>query len=168
MKWVVITGTWKTSNKTVEEDVRQAVREVLNKPGYGILTGGAPGVDYFCKDEVLRLNKLQYLRIIIPRKLEPYIQHYYDTLESRGLETSVCHDLEMLLLKISLLSPTSILEMPHEILTQNEFNERNTEEIKYGDEVYAFQVNNSTGTQDTIDKAIKRGLKITLHKKYTL
>jgi hypothetical protein len=42
------------------------------------------------------------------------------------------------------------------------------EEVTFSDEVYAFQVNNSAGTQDTIDKAIKSGLPITLHKKYTI
>jgi hypothetical protein len=38
----------------------------------------------------------------------------------------------------------------------------------FSDEVYAFQVNNSTGTQDTINKAEKAGLKISLHKKYSI
>jgi hypothetical protein len=58
--------------------------------------------------------------------------------------------------------------MPFETLTQREYDERNSEEIRYGDEVFAFQVNNSTGTQDTVDKAIKSGLKIGLHKKYII
>lgn len=147
--------------------MRQAVREVLQN-GNGIITGGAPGVDYFCKEEVLRLNKLNYLRVIIPKKLEAYIKHYYDSRELRKIKIEVCQNLEKVLREIYAKSPASILEMPHEFLTQHEFNERNTEEIKYGDEVYAFQVNNSTGTQDTIDKAIKRGLKIAVHKKYNL
>jgi 23S rRNA pseudoU1915 N3-methylase RlmH len=138
------------------------------KEGNGVLTGGAPGVDYFCKKEVLKQKKLNYLRVIIPRKLDDYVKHYQETRQSRGLSVKVIQDLENILRIIYNQSPASILEMPHEVLTQNEFNERNTEEIKYGDEVYAFQVNGSTGTQDTIDKALKRGLKISLHKKYTI
>ena len=58
--------------------------------------------------------------------------------------------------------------MHYKALTQNEYDERNSEEIKYGDEVYAFQVNDSTGTQDTINKALKAGLQIGMHKKYTI
>ncbi len=39
MKWVIFTGTWRLTNKQVEEDVRHAVREVLSR-GDGIVTGG--------------------------------------------------------------------------------------------------------------------------------
>lgn len=55
----------------------------------------------------------------------------------------------------------------HEI-TQEHYDLRHNEEVKISDEVHAFQVNNSTGTQDTIDKARSAGLPISLHKKYTI
>jgi len=44
----------------------------------------------------------------------------------------------------------------------------NDELVKYADELYAFQVNNSTGTQDVIDKAKSFGIKIRSHKKYSI
>ena len=39
MKWIIFTGTWRLTNKEVEEDVRNAVRECISH-GYGIVTGG--------------------------------------------------------------------------------------------------------------------------------
>jgi len=39
MKWVIFTGTWRLTNKEVEEDVRSAVRDCISN-GYGIVTGG--------------------------------------------------------------------------------------------------------------------------------
>lgn len=53
-------------------------------------------------------------------------------------------------------------------ITQDHYDLRHNEEVTFSDEVYAFQVNNSTGTQDTIDKAKASGLPVTLHKKYSI
>ncbi len=39
MKWILFTGTWKLTNKNVEEDVRSSVREALSL-GNGVVTGG--------------------------------------------------------------------------------------------------------------------------------
>jgi hypothetical protein len=82
--------------------------------------------------------------------------------------TEKINDLEKLLQKIKDVSPESLIEMPNEIITQDHYNARHDEEVKISDEVYAFQVNNSTGTQDTIDKASKSGLPIPVHKKYII
>jgi hypothetical protein len=53
-------------------------------------------------------------------------------------------------------------------ITQDEYDLRHNEEVTFSDEVYAFQVNESTGTSDTITKAKAAGLPISLHKKYTI
>lgn len=53
-------------------------------------------------------------------------------------------------------------------ISQAEYDLRHNEEVTFSDEVYAFQVNNSTGTQDTIDKEAQEGLPIAIHKKYTI
>lgn len=42
MKWILFTGTWKLTNKEVEEDVRTAAREAITR-GDGVLTGGQQG-----------------------------------------------------------------------------------------------------------------------------
>ena len=167
MKWILFTGTWKLTNKEVEEDVRKAVREALFN-GNGIITGGAMGVDFFAMDECLQVDQLNRLRVILPTKLDFYTKHYYKAYEEGKINQSDCDNLCDLLIKIQKISPISLLEMPFKKLTQYEYDERNTEEVKYADEVYAFQVNESTGTQDTIDKAKAAGLTISLHKKYKI
>lgn len=45
---------------------------------------------------------------------------------------------------------------------------RLTNEVASSDEVCAFQVNKSTGTADTIKKAEVAGLKIGIHRKYSI
>ncbi len=167
MKWVIFTGTWKLTNAEVERDVREATRKVLSD-GDAIITGGATGVDYFCMDECYKLKSLNKLRVILPTKLDFYIQHYHTAYEAGKIDLEACDNLCDILTKIQKESPVSVLEMHHKTLTQDEYNERNSEEVKYGDEIYAFQVNNSSGTQDTIDKAGLRGVPTTLHKKYTI
>jgi hypothetical protein len=82
--------------------------------------------------------------------------------------TDSIHALEVLLQKIHAAHPGALVEMPYELITQEHYNLRHDEEVKISDEVYAFQVNESTGTQDTIDKAKRSGLPITVHKKYNI
>lgn len=169
MKWVIFTGTWRLINEEVESDVRSAVRECISN-GNGVITGGALGVDLFAMDEVLKINpECTHLRVIIPSKLDHYIKHFYNALVDGKITKEDFSKLENILRTIQRANPTALLEMHFKnVLTQVEYSERNAEEVKYGDEVYAFQVNNSTGTQDTIDKARASGLAISLHKKYTI
>lgn len=55
MKWVAISGSWRKTDKKVENDVRREVRKIITS-GNGIVTGGALEVDFFATDEVLKLN----------------------------------------------------------------------------------------------------------------
>ena len=45
MRWIAISGSWRTVNEEVKKDVESAVRTII-KNGDGIVTGGALGVDY--------------------------------------------------------------------------------------------------------------------------
>lgn len=168
MKWILFTGTWRLTNKEVEQDVQNAVREVLSR-GDGIITGGATGVDYFAMEEVLRVDPdCRFLRVIIPARLDTYIDDYHTNWCHEPITKTDIDKLGLILRKIKQINPASLLEMPHTIITQEHYNLRDTEEVVYADEVYAFQVNQSTGTQDTIDKALGVGLPIVLHKKYSI
>ncbi len=168
MKWILFTGTWKLTNREVEEDVRSAVRAVI-KRGDGVLTGGATGVDYFAMDEAMKQNPTaSHLRVIIPARLESYIEDYFTNWCHEPITKEDIHNLAALLKNIKKVNPASLLEMPYDIITQEHYNLRHDQEIMYSDEVYAFQVNESTGTQDTIDKSAKAGLPISNHKKYKI
>jgi len=168
MKWIIFTGTWRLTNKEVEDDVRTAVRDVLSS-GNGIVTGGATGVDYFCMDEAMKIcPDASQLKVIIPAFLKSYIYDYYMNWCVEPITKETIGNLEKLLLKIKEANPNSLIEMPNDIITQEHYNLRHDEEIKISDEVYAFQVNNSAGASDTISKALKSGLPISLHKKYAI
>jgi hypothetical protein len=170
MKWVIFTGTWRLTNEEVEQDVRAATREVISR-GDGIVTGGATGVDYFCMDELLKLNpSCTRIRIFIPSKLDHFISDYrknwcHDPVTQKDID-----NIESVLNQIKDANPACIFEVARNEgdITQADYDQRHNEEVVFSDEVYAFQVNNSTGTQDTIDKAAKAGLAISLHKKYTI
>lgn len=168
MRWIIFTGTWRLTNEEVEHDVREAAREVFNR-GDGIVTGGALGVDLYCMDEMVKLDpSCRKLRVIIPAKLEIYIKHFYDALIDHRVTEKDFNKLEQVLRTIAKNNPAALLEMRFSEITQKEYDLRHVEEVSFSDEVYAFQVNDSTGTQDTIDKAKAAGLPITLHKKYTI
>ncbi len=168
MKWVLFTGTWRLADKAVEADVRSSVREVFGR-GDAIVTGGATGVDYYAMDEAVKLEpSCKRLRIILPTTIEGYILDSRNNWCQAPVTALDIDLLEALLNKIKEVNPASMLEMPHSNITQEHYYHRDTEEVKYADSVYAFQVNNSKGTQDTIDKAKAAGLPITLHKKYTI
>ena len=106
--------------------------------------------------------------MIIPALFKSYVYDYHTNWCMPPVTTDSINDLEKLLKKIKDANPESLVEMPNDIITQDHYNDRHDEEVKLSDEVYAFQVNNSTGTQDTIDKAAKSGLPISLHQKYVI
>lgn len=167
MKWALFTGSRSPVNVEVENDVRAAVREVIAK-GDGVLTGGAAGVDYFAMYEVASLNALNKLRILLPTKLEIFIEHYRQAEKDGKIEKKACDDLLHLLQSIYEQSPISFLEMPFKQITLQEYFARDEEEVKYSDYVYAFQVNESAGTGHTVKKAQEAGLPILVHSKYTI
>jgi len=57
--------------------------------------------------------------------------------------------------------------MNFNVVNQKTYYARNTEIVKESDELLAFQVDDSGGVQDAIDKAIRLGKKVTLKKYFT-
>ncbi len=168
MRWVVFTGTWRLTNAQVENDVKESVREVLER-GDAIITGGALGVDLFTMEEALRYDlQCARIKVIIPAKLETYITHFHKAYKDGRIPEEAFHRLENTLRLIHRTNSQAIIELDHEVIDQAAYFARDAQEVNYADEVYAFQVNGSIGTQDTIDKAMEAGIPVTLHKKYTI
>jgi ligand-binding sensor domain-containing protein len=168
MKWILFTGTWRLTNKKVEDDVRKAVRDVI-KNGDGVLTGGATGVDYFAMDEALKIDPdASQLKVIIPAYLDDYIADYYKNWCQKPIAKKDISEMADFLKNLKKIRASSLIELPYKIITQKHYDLSGEQKVINGDEVYAFQVNNSTGTQHVIDYAIKKGLPITLHKKYQI
>ncbi len=122
-------------------------------------------------DEFVKLNPdCTRIRVFIPARLDHFIADYRKNWKHSPITDTDIDSLEHLLRLIKERNPSALFEVKkHEgDITQAEYDLRHNEEVTFSDEVYAFQVNNSTGTQDTIDKANRSGLPITLHKKYTI
>ena len=170
MKWVIITGTWRLTNKEVENDVRLAARKIFEE-GNGLVTGGATGVDYFAMDEFLKLNpECTRIRIFIPARIEHYINDYRKNWKHAPIDDTDIDNLHHLLKLIKERNPSAVFEVRKESgdVLQYDYDLRHNEEVTFSDEVYAFRVNDSTGTSDTIKKAEAAGLPVTLYKKYTI
>lgn len=170
MKWTIFTGTWRLTNEEIENDVRNAARKIF-KEGNGLVTGGATGVDYFAMDEFVKLNQdCTRIRIFIPARLPHYIMDYRKNWKHSPIDDKDIDNLEHLLTLIKRRNPSAIFEAKKEDgdITQDEYDARHNEEVAFGDEVYAFQANKSSGTSDTIEKAKKAGLSIILHKNYSI
>ena len=170
MKWIIITGTWRLTNKEIENDVRQVSRKIFEE-GNGLVTGGATGVDYFAMDEFLKLNPdCTRIRTFIPAKLNHYIKDYRKNWKHSPITDVDIDNLAYLLNIIKTRNPSAIFEVRKDTgdISQGDYDLRNEEEVTFSDEIYAFKANDSTGTSDTIKKAQKAGLPIKLYKKYTI
>ena len=122
-------------------------------------------------DEFLKLDPTcTRIRIFIPAKLDHFIDDYRKNWKHAPVSDADINALEKILKTIKTNNPAAILEARKDFgdITQEDYDLRHNEEVTFSDEVFAFQVNNSTGTQDTIDKSIASGLPVALHKKYTI
>lgn len=170
-KWIGITGTWRRTNDEVEQDVRSTVRKVIAR-GDGVVIGGALGVDYFALDEAIRASpNTARIKVVLPSSLKDYVSHLQMwasghntgdpaiTSEEAERLTNQLHGLAKIDQKsIVENSTTNAIEINKDIY----FN-RNSAIVELSDEIMAFQVNKSAGTQDTIDKARNVGKNVIVH-----
>lgn len=164
MEWVAISGSWRTVDATVEQDVRNEVRSILNR-GDGIVTGGALGVDYIATDEALKADpKVEHLKIILPTSLTDYANHYFRRSEEGVISARQACDLVHQLAEVRIKNPAALVEMDYTACNQESYYARNGKVIEAASRLLAFQVNESQGTQDAIDKAKSRGLAVTQRK----
>lgn len=159
-KWVGISGSWRVTNPEIENNVRTEVRKIISD-GNGIVTGGALNVDYQATDEVRQLNALDQLKIFLPVSLELYVAHYRRRAAEGVVTQKQADDVIEQLTSIKKQNPNSIIENMTEIIVdKGSYYRRNSEVVNASDELLAFQVNQSQGTQDTIDKARAKGIPV--------
>lgn len=102
--------------------------------------------------------------------MDHYIADYRKNWKHNPIDDNDINNLEHILKIIKSRNPSAVFEVRKNSgdITQEEYDIRHNEEVTFSDEVFAFQVNNSIGTSDTINKANKVDLPITLHKNYTI
>ena len=168
MKWIGITGSWRVTDENVESDVRAAVRDSIDS-GNGIVTGGALNVDSFALDEALRLDPAATrIRVCLPVTLERYAAHYRKRAEESVITREQAETLIAELTKFQRTNPEALLEnRTNTTVDKTTYYERNTQVVDLSDELIAFQVNESRGVQDTINKALRAGKPVSV-RRYTL
>lgn len=165
MKRIAISGGWRKTNSQVENDVRKVVKEIILE-GNGIVSGGALGVDYIATEEVLHLtdNKDQ-LMILIPSTLEIYRKHYLQRESEKVVTKDQIHNLITQLEEVKRRG--CLIEGPDTVLEDETYFRRIEKIIENSDELVAFHINKTKGTQYTIDKAKEKGIPIKIFN-YTL
>jgi hypothetical protein len=157
-EWTAISGSWRASTPGLTRDLRVAVAAEL-RDGRGIIAGGALGVDFDATEQVLRLHPDgDRTLVIIPTSLETYAAHY----KRRAQEGIITHEQHHLLISQLRHAETlgCLVEMNFTLVNKDSYYARNSEVLRPASRLLAFQVNASTGTQDTIDKAKAAGLDV--------
>ncbi|MDO8513293.1 MAG: hypothetical protein Q7S37_02225 [bacterium] len=163
MQWIAISGSWRKTNQEIEAKVRQTVAEIINN-GNGIVTGGALNVDYFATDEAMKCDSsFNKIKIVLPSSLETYAKHYHKRADEGVITKEQAENLITQLAKIRNTNLDSIIEGKFEIIDRVAYFDRITKIIGTADKLIAFQVNNSEGVQDTINKAKQKGIPIELY-----
>lgn len=161
MRWVGITGSWRLTNKTIENDVRKLVSGII-RSGNGIVTGGALNVDYFALDEALKLNpKANRIKVFLPVTLPLYAKHYRQRAKEGIISRDQAEKLINQLTTLQKANPSALLENFHNtVVDVATYFERDRDVANASDELFAFQVNASGGTQNTIDNAKGKGISV--------
>ena len=169
MKWYAISGTWRYTNEKVEQDVREIVRGIIEN-GDGIVTGAAYGVDSFAISEALKIDSTgKSIKSCIPVSPELYKKLFYkERFEEGNITESQYEEMSDLLNKLILVNYDAfIFDKDNKEVNKNTHFKQNDVIIDFCDELYAFQVNDSEGTQDAINKA--KELEKPVHiKKYSI
>ena len=153
MKWYAISGS-RTINDKVKKDVENTVTKIITS-GNGIITGGALGVDYITIQEVLRKgNVKKQIRIYLPITIRNFCKHYHNRAKEGAISEEQAKLITEQLQKVNKISKESIIDKTkYKLANEESYYARNTSIVEKCDIFCAFQVNNSKGTQDAIDKA---------------
>jgi hypothetical protein len=160
MKWIAIAGTWWKTNSEIEKTVRETVRSIITR-GDGVISGGALDVDYFALDEALKHNPTaEQIKIFIPSSLETYRDHYATKRNEKAVSPEQSQMLITQLEGLKRINENALIEGPEKLLNKEAYFNAITTIINASDELIAFHVNHSEGTQDAIDKAYEKGIPV--------
>lgn len=153
MKWIGITGSRKI-NERIERDVRFTVRKSM-EAGNSLVAGGALGVDWVALDEALKIDpEALRIKIYIPTTLDMYAAYYRKKASEDAITGAEVESLIQQLENLKKINPEALRESTHNSAVNTEsYHERNGFIVRDANELLAFQVNNSQGTQDTVERA---------------
>jgi len=163
--WFGISGSWRKTSPEIEQSVRETVRKII-KRGDGIVSGGALNVDWFATDEALKIDpEAKHIKIFLPVTFDLYAAHYRKR-ATEGIITS--EQAEVLITQLENLRVASsealIENKDNTIVDPKTYFERNTEVVNTSDALIGFQVNESEGVGDTVEKALLQNKPVYLEK----
>lgn len=160
MTWVGVSGSWRHAPPGLADAVRHEVTAALGA-GKSIVTGGALGVDYWATETALRTDPWR-LKVIIPTSLATYAAHY----RRRAAEGVISiEQAENLIRQLEAVAQAGgLVEHPErpQIVDVTTYYLRNQDVVEVADELLAFQVNASRGTQDTVNRARLKGIPVAI------
>lgn len=87
MQWIGITGSWRNTPAKLQIDLAKTISQIISR-GYGLVTGGALGVDYLAVEQWLSQKAdLGKLKIFLPTDAKIYFKHYRNR-AAEGIITS--------------------------------------------------------------------------------
>ena len=163
--WFGISGSWRKTNEKVEKGVRETVRKIIER-GDGIASGGALNVDFFATDEALKLNPTaDKIKIFLPVVLDLYAAHYRKRATEGVITSEQAEALVAQLKSLRAANPDALIGNPENtVVDPKTYFERNTEVVNASDALVGFQVNDSEGVGDTVQKSIAQGKPVCLEK----
>lgn len=158
MTWVGVSGSWRYALPELREAVHKEVAAAL-AAGKSIVTGGALGTDYWATEITLSIDPAR-LKVILPTSLVTYAAHYRRRATEGVIPAQQAEDLIMQLETVA--QAGGLVEHPErpQVVNITTYYLRNQDVVDAADELLAFQVNASAGTQDTVDKARMKGIPI--------
>jgi hypothetical protein len=149
--WVGISGSWRHAPSDLADAVHREVAAALGA-GKSIVTGGALGVDYWATETALSIDPAR-LKVILPTSLATYAAHYRRRAVEGVISAEQAGDLIRQLETVA--QAGRLVEHPErpQVVDVTTYSLRNQDVVDVADELLAFQVNASRGTQDTVDRA---------------
>lgn len=155
--WVGISGSWRCAAVGLAEDIKKTVSMAIES-GSGIVTGGALGVDQIATETALRLDpSAHHISVILPTSFSVYASHYRRRAQEGVITSEQAQQLIELLTKVADARKGALIEMNAKSVDSATYRLRNSAVVEMADELVAFQVDGSAGTQDAIDKARAAG-----------
>jgi hypothetical protein len=158
MTWVGVSGSWRYAPPGLPDAVHREVAAAL-AVGKSIVTGGALGVDYWATETALSIDPAR-LSVILPTSLAIYAAHYRRRAAQGVISVEQAEDLIRQLESVA--QAGGLVEHPErpQVVDVTTYYLRNQDVVDVADELLAFQVNASRGTQDTVDRARLKGIPV--------
>jgi hypothetical protein len=158
MTWVGVSGSWRYAPPGLSDVVHREVAAAL-QAGKSIVTGGVLGVDFWATETALDIDPAR-LKVILPTSLATYAAPYRQRAAERVISAEQAEDLVRQLEVVA--SAGGLVEHPErpQVVNVTTYYLRNQDVVDMADELLVFQVNASSGTQDTVDKARMKGIPV--------